>query len=150
MNSPDAQAKQGTPVGKIILFGCGGLVLVIAIFVAAIFGVVKMATSGVEEVVQDFLAATARGDYEAAHAHFSAPLKQVQPLDVFRTMAQENPHLFDVQETTFSTRSVSVTEGAVLAGTLTLRSGTKMPANFRLVEENDTWKLLGYNIGSSE
>lgn len=150
MNADVGTSKTGSSVGKIIALGCGGLILAGVIFVAVLFGMVKMATSGVEEVVQDFLAATARGDYEAAHAHFSAPLKDVQPLDVFRTMAQENPHLFDVQETTFSTRSVSVTDGAVLAGTVTLRSGTKMPANFRLVEENDTWKLLGYNIGSSE
>jgi hypothetical protein len=150
MNAHVEPGKQGTPVGKIILFGCGGLLLAVAIFVAVLFGIVRMATGGVEEVVQDFLAAAARKDYDAAHAHFSAPLKQVQPLETFRASAEANAHLFDVIDTSFSSRSISVTDGAELSGSVTLRSGTKMPASFRLVDEGGKWKLLAYNIGDSD
>jgi hypothetical protein len=39
-------------------------------------------------------------------------------------------------------------QGAKLAGTLTLGSGTEVPCSFQLVRENDLWKLISYNIGS--
>ncbi|MGQ0735835.1 MAG: hypothetical protein ACT4QD_19550, partial [Acidobacteriota bacterium] len=55
--------------------------------------------------------------------------------------------LFDVTDVSFTNRSVD-TSGAELAGTVTLRVGTEMPASFKLVRENDVWKLISYNIGS--
>lgn len=146
MNSNE-QAARPTPVLKYVGLGCGALILLGVLFAAGLYGVVRMATSGVEEVVQDFLAAAARGDYEAAHSHFSAPLKQAQPLEAFRAMAEANPGLFDVVDTTFNSRSVDLQTGAELSGSVTLRSGTKMPARFRLVQENEAWKLIAYNIG---
>jgi len=54
---------------------------------------------------------------------------------------------FQVEETSFGNRSVDG-GGASISGTLRLRSGTEVPASFRLVRENDTWKLIAYEIGS--
>jgi len=146
MSSNDRN-DQPTPVLKYVALGCGGLILIGALAIAGLYGIVRMATGGVEEVVEDFLAAAARGDYEAAHAHFSAPLKQVQSLEQFRAMAEANPGLFDVADRTFNSRSVDLQTGAELSGSVTLRSGTRLPARFRLVQENEAWKLIAYNIG---
>lgn len=127
--------------------GCGGLLLVVALFVTLLVLGVRSATAGPEAVVLEFLDAAGRGDYAAAHAHFSQPLKDVQPLEEFSASAAANPALFDVVDTTFNDRSVDMAS-ATLAGTVTLRAGTKLPASFKLVEENDSWKLIAYHIGS--
>lgn len=127
--------------------GCGGLIVVVGLFVTLLVFGVRSATSGPETVVKEFLAAAGKGDYAAAHAHFSAPLKEVQSLEAFTAGAEANPTLFDVVDTTFNERSIDLTS-ATLAGTVTLRAGTEMPASFKLVEENDAWKLIAYQIGN--
>jgi hypothetical protein len=105
------------------------------------------ATEGPEETVKSFLSAAADGDYKTAHDHFSRPLKEVQGLEAFEAAVRANESLFQVVETTFNQRSVDP-NGAELSGTLTLRSGTRMAASFKLVKENDAWRLLAYQIGS--
>ena len=125
----------------------GASVLVAAILGSVIFFVVLRMTAEPEQVVRDFLAQAAAGDYAAAHAHFSAPLKQVQPLEPFSAAVQANSMFFKVTDMSFNQRSIDQA-GAELAGTLTLESGTEVPANFSLVRESGSWKLIEYNIGS--
>jgi len=145
--SPGAPPARSKPWGKWVALGCGGLLLLGALLGGGIWLVVQKATAGPEEVIQAFLAAAGEGDYAAAHDHFSAPLKQAQPLDQFTAAASANSMFFQVTETTFNNRSVD-TAGAELSGTVTLASGTTVPASFRLVRENEAWKLIAYNIGS--
>ncbi|MCA1732660.1 MAG: DUF4878 domain-containing protein [Acidobacteria bacterium] len=132
---------------KWVALGCFGLLLVAGLIGGGIWWGVMKATEGPETVAEEFLAAAAAGDYEAAHSHFSAPLKEVQPLEQFSAIASAQPSLFAVTDTTFSNRSVT-TDGAELEGTVTLESGTKLPATFKLVKENGDWKLLAYHLGS--
>lgn len=141
--APAPVAKK--PWGRWIALGCGGLVVLAALFATLMFFVVKKATAGPEEVVHQFLAAAA-GDYTTAHDFFSAPLKEAQPLAEFTASAEANPTLFKIADTTFTERSVDL-NGAKLAGTVMLAAGTKVPAEFSLVKENGAWKLLGYHIG---
>jgi hypothetical protein len=117
------------------------------VFVLVILFVVKQATAAPEEVVQTFLSEVAAGDLEAAHDCFSAPLKEAQPYDQFAAGVNANRHLFDVADTSFTRRSVDMA-GAEFEGTVTLVSGTEVPCSFELVRENDTWKLIAYNIGA--
>jgi hypothetical protein len=135
------------PWVKWVVLGCGLLIALIACFAALMFFVVKKATAGPEATVQGFLSAAGSGDYAKAHGYFSAPLKEAQPLDQFRAAAQRQASMFKVKDTTFNTRSVDL-EGARLAGTLTLESGTSVPASFKLVKENGEWRLIAYHIGS--
>jgi hypothetical protein len=144
-------AQPGTTSGKgwikWVAIGCGGLIVLAAAFAVFMFVVVKKATAGPETVVHAFLDAAGAGDYETAWDCFSAPLKEAQPFDQFEAAAKGQPSLFKVRDTTFNNRSVNL-NGAELSGTLTLESGTEVPASFKLVQENDHWKLLGYHIGS--
>lgn len=134
---------------KTVLMILGGLfALLVAVIIGFVF-LLRSATSGPEEAAQGFLAAAAKGDYDRAHGYFSAPLKEAQPLADFRAGAEANPSLFDVAETTFNERSIDM-NGAKMAGTLTLRSGTEVAASFSFVEENDEWKLIAYQIGSGD
>jgi hypothetical protein len=125
----------------------GAAVLVAAILGIVIFFVVLRMTAEPERVVRDFMAQAAAGDYAAAHAHFSAPLKQVQSLEAFSAVVQANAMLFQVTDMSFNQRSVDQA-GAELAGTVTLESSTELPATFSLVRERGSWKLIEYYIGT--
>ena len=125
----------------------GAAMLVAAILGTVIFVVVLRMTAEPERVVRDFMAQAGAGDYAAAHAHFSAPLQQVQSLEAFSATVQANAMLFQVTDMSFNERSVDQA-GAELAGTVTLQSGTELPATFSLVRERGNWKLIEYNIGS--
>ena len=125
----------------------GIAVLGVAILGTVIFVVVLRMTAEPEQVVRDFLAQAAAGDYAAAHAHFSAPLQQVQSLEVFSATVQANAMYFQVTDMSFNQRSVDQA-GAELAGSVTLESGTELPATFSLVRENGSWKLIKYYIGT--
>ncbi len=143
------QPETRRPWLRWVLLGCGGAVALLAILVVVILLFVKQATAAPEEVVQTFLTEAAAGNLEAAHDCFSAPLKEVQPYDRFAAGVNANKHLFDVADTSFTNRSVDMA-GAEFEGTVTLRSGTKVPCSFKLVRENEDWKLIAYNIGSGD
>lgn len=132
---------------KWVVLGCATLLLA-AVGAGVLFWMFMMKmTAGPEKVAKEFLSAAAAGDYVAAHGHFSAPLKAEQPLEEFTTSARENAQYFDITHTSFSNRSVDAA-GAELSGTVTLKSGSKLPATFKLIKENEQWKLLAYHIGS--
>jgi hypothetical protein len=130
-----------------VALGCGVLIVLVAGFVALMFLVVKKATAGPETAVHEFLAAAAAGDYGKAYDYFSAPLKEAQTFDAFRSAAQQRPLMFKIKDTSFNSRTMD-TASAELSGTVTLESGTTVPASFKLVQENGRWRLFGYHIGS--
>ena len=137
------------PLLKKVALGCAGALVVIAVFVVIIFLVVGKMTAEPERVVREFLAAAAAGEYRAAHSHFSVPLKESQPLSAFIENVERTPSLFAISDLGISSRTIDKS-GCELSGTATLEAGTRVPASFSLVKENDVWKLLSYNIGSRE
>jgi hypothetical protein len=155
ISNPDSSQRAPVPAPspvkrpwvKWVALGCGVLIVLIACFAALMVFVVKKATAGPEAAVHGFLAAAGSGDYAKAYGYFCAPLKETQPFDKFREAAQQRASMFKVKDTTFNTRSVDL-EGARLAGTLTLESGTSVPASFKLVKENGEWRLIAYHIGA--
>lgn len=148
MSAPPPPAPQPkSPWPKRIAIGCAGAAVVIAVLVGVTTLIVRKATAGPEAVVHEFLAAAGSGDYPKAYSYFAAPLKQIQPLSEFQAAASARSSFFRAKDTTFNERSID-TAGAKLSGSLTLESGTRMPASFQLVRENGVWKLIGYHIGS--
>jgi hypothetical protein len=126
----------------------GIVIATVAALVLGVSVVVRIATTGPEEAVHGFLTAAGNGNYSAAYDYFSAPLKQEQSLAEFSAQAQANSLFLQVKDTTFNNRSIETGSGAKLAGSVTLETGTEVPAMFRLVKENGKWKLIGYRIGS--
>ncbi len=133
--------------GKGIGLGSAGLAVVVGGFVTIQCTGGRAATAGLEAAVRGFLRAAAAGDYPAAYAYFSAPMREAETLAEFSAVAHENSFLFQVEETTFHQRTAD-TQRAELAGTVRLASGSEVPASFRLIKENGVWKLRGYQIGS--
>lgn len=126
--------------------GCGALLLLGMVAGSLFFLLIYKATEGPEQTVKAFLTAAGSGDYGTAHGYFSEELKRVQPLEQFSAKAAENQRLFQVQDTTFNSRSVDLS-GAKLSGTLTLANDTELPASFELVKENGQWRLTSYQLG---
>lgn len=143
------ESKSSANWGAIILGGCGCLIFAISVLVVLGFFGFRAATEGPRKAVDEFLAAAATGDADAAHEYFSIALKEVQPLDEFRAVVEQNPGLFKVVETTFTEQSRDLAK-ATFRGTVTLEGGSELPAEFVLIEEEGAWKLISYNIGSSE
>jgi hypothetical protein len=138
--------EAGRPWVKYVAIGCGGLVVLVATAIAVVFFAVARLTAAPEQVARDFVAATSRGDFAAAHAHFAAPLKDKQSVAALEAAARETPSIFKVADLSFSDRSIDM-QGATLAGTATLVAGTQVPVSFTLVRERDTWRLLAYRLG---
>lgn len=132
--------------GKKVGIGCGAVLAVAIVLGVGIFLVVRMMTAEPERVVREFLDAAAAGDYAKAHGCFSVPLKERQPLEQFTEAVKGNPSLFAVTDMTFTERSIDGS-GAKLVGAVTIRAGTRVPASFNLVKENDSWKLIAYDLG---
>jgi hypothetical protein len=132
---------------RIIGLGCGALLLLSMVVGSVIFLVVRKATAGPEETIKSFLTAAGSGDFATAHGYFSEALKKVQPLAEFSSEAAAHQQLFQVQDTTFNSRSVDL-NGAELSGTVTLTGGTELPASFKLVKEDGQWRLTSYQLGS--
>jgi hypothetical protein len=141
--------SQGRPWVKYLALGCGGVIVLLVGFVAAVFFAVGRLTAAPEQVTRDFLAATTRGDLAAAHAHFSAPLKDEQPLAELQAAAAATPSFYRVADISFSERSID-TSKATLKGTARLQAGTEVPVSFTLVREQDTWRLLAYHLGADD
>ena len=132
---------------KWVACGCVLAILIFAGIIGAIYWTVQKATAGPEESVQGFLSAAAAGDHQQAYDYFSTPLKDVQSYEEFVAAVTENPSFFKITDTSFTNRSIDM-NGAELSGNVTLETGTVLPAQFKLVRENDAWKLISYNIGS--
>jgi hypothetical protein len=135
--------------GKWVGIGCGAALVIIVTLVVVLFFVVKTLTAGPEQVARQFLDAAAAGNYPAAHAAFSAPLKERQSLQAFAETAAAQKSLFAIADFSFNERSINL-ETAKLAGTATLKSGTVVPVSFEFVQENRAWKLIAYHIGATE
>lgn len=137
------------PWGRRVALGCGGLLVAVAVLIGVLFFVVGRLTAEPERVAAAFLAATAAGNLAEAHAFFAIPLKETQPLEAFTAAVRARPSLFDVADTSYSSRALDAS-GATLEGTATLRAGTTVPISFSLVQENGAWRLLAYNLGGRD
>jgi len=141
--------SENSNIVKWVVLGCGGAIVLLAVFIAVLFLVVMKATAKPEGVVKDFLECASSDRIEEAYNYFSVPLKDAQSFETFEAMVKKNPSIFRVVDTTFSQRKVDMNE-ASFSGTITIEAGTKIPVSFRLVKENDTWKLISYHISSGK
>ncbi len=147
---PPPPAPPASPLPAWLRFlgiGCGALLLLGMVAGSLFVLVLGKATEGPEATIKAFLAAAGSGDYGAAHGYFSEELKRVQPLEQFSAKAAEHQQLFQVQDTTFNSRSVDMS-GAKMSGTLDLTNGTELPASFVLVKEKGQWRLTSYQLGA--
>ena len=133
------------PRGLKIGIGIG--VVVIAVIALIVWWVISLTNVLVEPVARQ-LAALKAGNMEAAFAETSEQFRQVTPMDAFVAFVDQYPALKDAADYSFPRRKISNNEGSI-DGTITSSTGGVTPVEYRLVYENEAWKILfiGVNTG---
>ena len=120
------------------------LIAVATIIVLAV-GLAFFATSGLVDPVERHITALRQGNVQAAYDETSQAFRESTSLEQFSGFVKANPILTKVTDHSFPERKVENGIGT-LSGTLTTANGGVQPIVFRLVKENDEWKILGINL----
>ena len=127
---------------KIALGVAGGLAVFIAIVVAIVF----YATSGVIDAIDRHLALLKAGDVPTAYEETSEAFRSATTLEGFVAFIDAHPLLKEIEDHSFSSREIKNGVGHV-SGKLTTGTGGVLPVEYRLVKENETWKILSIDLG---
>ena len=139
--SPAAvSAKTKMALWKKILIG-------VAVFIGGVIALAFFVTSGLDEPVKRHLDALRAGNIEAAYAETSIAFQQNTSIEQYAAFIERYPVLKNIADYSFSSREVENGLGT-LKGTLTTTDGGVVPVEFKLVKENDQWKILGLSLGS--
>lgn len=119
----------------------------VVVFIAGVVGLAYFATSGLDAPVERHLSALAGGNVEAAYAETSVAFQQSTSLEQYKAFVERYPVLKNISGHTFLERTIENGVGT-LKGKLTTPDGGVVPVEFKLVKENDAWKILGISLGS--
>lgn len=139
---PPPPKKEG--IAKYILLAGAGCLILLGLIGAIVFVVFKF-TSGPVEVVNKKLAALRDGKLEEAYSMCSKEFQRSASLEVFRDYVDRYPILKNAEE--FSSYNREVSNGvATLNGNIKGKDDSTVPAVYKLVKEEGTWKILYMNI----
>ena len=134
---------------RLIVIGPGVALVVIL----AIVGYQLTSTPAPLSVVKDFWAAmevhqddaSQPSDYSGAYAHFDSDLQREQSLQEFKELAASHSSFFRAGNRQWVTNEENGT--ATVEGRFTIEDDVEVSsAMFRLVKQNDTWKIVAYRI----
>lgn len=122
-----------------------GIAVVLGVFVGGLVWFLVGITSVLIEPIDRQIAALKAGDMAAAYAETSEAFHKATPLEGFTAFVDGNPILRDIASRSFPNRSINNGVGTV-SGSLTSSTGGVMPIEYRLVKENEIWKILYINL----
>jgi len=131
---PSGFKKAIMVVGSIIVW----LFISVATFMALVFYV----TSGLVDTVRNQLDALRAGDIQKAYSYTAKDFQKVTSLSDFEKFLDQYPSLKNNKSSSFSERQIENNMGT-LKGTLTAEDGAQTPIEYRLIKEDDSWKILG-------
>jgi hypothetical protein len=120
--------------------GCGGCLLMVALFVGVIAGGAWYMTSGAAEAAKAQLEDLRGGRLDAAYARFSEEYRGNVSREAFAAFVQRHPALKDPADSTFLSRNVS-NDRAQISGTLKAGSGASETVAYRLVRQGGQWVI---------
>ena len=135
-----APAKKKMARWKKVVIGVAGFIVVA--IAAAMF-----LTSGLVDPIDRHIAALQHGDIDGAYAETSVAFRDATSRDQFAAFINSNPSLTRIADHTFTERAWENNLGTV-KGTLTTTDGGVVPVEYRLVKENDAWRIMGINLGA--
>ena len=139
---PPEAPKKKMPLWKKIVIGIAGFVVLAVVAVTFAF----WATSGLVAPVERQLAALKRGDIAAAYAETSITFRDTTPLPEFTAFVKRYPGLSRNASYSFNERAVDASGTGRLKGALTDDRGGVLPVEYRLVKENDQWRISAIRI----
>lgn len=131
--------------GKKVLIGCAIALGVFVVAIAAIIAIALFATKGIADVADQQLAALRAGDYAKAYSYTSKDFQNSTSLEKFQEFVNAYPSLKNNESSFFSTRKMENDVGT-LEGTLKAKDGGVTPVVYKLVKENDAWKILSIRV----
>ena len=133
---------------KILIIVIAAFVVLIVIAVAASYS----ATAAPRKATSEFFSMLSSGQVDQAYESTAGMFKQATNKGDFASVVNQFPILASGAQTTFSSWEVK-TDGAVttaqLGGSITGADGTVMPLSVQLIKEQDTWKVLGFELGAA-
>lgn len=114
---------------------------IIASVILLIIALAFWATSGLLTPVENQIYAIKRGDLNDAYAFTSKQFQQNTSFNQFQQFVNANPVLKNNKSMSFNERTIDTGIGT-LSGRLTAFDGTITPVQYKLVKENDDWKIL--------
>ena len=131
--------------GKKVLIGCAIALGVFVVAIVAIIAIALFATKGIAEVADQQLVALRAGDYAKAYSYTSKDFQNSTSLDKFKEFVDSYPSLKNNESSSFSTRKMENDVGT-LEGTLKSKDGGVTPVVYKLVKENNEWKILSIQL----
>ena len=134
---------------RLIVIGSGVVIVGVLVFT----NYLVTATPAPLAVVKDFWTAmevhqddaSQPSDYSRAYAHFNSDLQLEQSLQEFRELATSHSLFFRAGNRKWVTNEENGT--ATVEGRFTIEDDVEISsAMFRLVKQNDTWKIVAYRI----
>jgi len=116
-------------------------------FIAAIFTLVLWLTSDVVAPVERQLAFLRQGDLKGAYGETALAFRDSVPFEKFEAFVKQHPSLSRNKSHSFTERSIDAKGTGTIKGTLTDDRGAVLPVEYRLVKENDVWRILSIRIG---
>ena len=117
------------------------VVLGFVAFVVVVVGLAMFLTSDLIDPIERQIAALKAGDIDSAYSQTSIAFRDATSKEQLSAFVKSNPILLNTAEYNFSERSFENNLGTV-KGTLTSTDGGVIPIEYRLVKENDEWKIL--------
>jgi len=117
----------------------------VAVLIIAVIAISMWATGGLADTVNRQVDALKAGNIPAAYSETSQAFRDATSLPEFTAFVNSNPVLRQIDHIDIGARSFENNLGQV-EGTITSTSGTTVPIVFRLVKENDQWRILGINL----
>ena len=114
--------------------------------VVAFIGLALFLTSGLVTPVEAYLGALKGHNVEAAYAQTSERFREATSREQFDAFVAGNPAMSQIKDFSIGERQVENNIGAV-KGTLSLENGEEVTFEFRLVNEADEWKIMGFQLG---
>lgn len=118
-------------------------------FLAVLYLTASLLTSGLKKPIESQLIAIRAEDAASAYALTTTTFQASTSFEAFKKFINDYSALRNNEGITFEDRSISNGVGVVLA-TLISRSKAKTPVLYRLIKENDKWKIESMVLNPSE
>lgn len=121
------------------------VILIILAVLAVIIASLLYFTSGLTAAAQEQLAALKSKKIEVAYHMTSSEFQKSTSLDQFKSYVEKNPILENYKSVSFTERSMDNGSG-YLSGTIENSDGTQMKIEYRLVKEDNKWKVQAMQL----
>jgi hypothetical protein len=142
---PIHPVRKRSPKVLAILGGVGCLLLTL-IGVVLIYFLISNIGKEELQMVNDQLNALRHNDIDRAYSYCSLSFQKSTNKDDFMKMVEDYPILKNAKEFSSNDRSKNVGGLTILKGTITGEDGSKLPAEYQLVHENEKWKIQSVKL----